>query len=105
MTLPPVHRKHGKDFIPVPVHLQAVYVLITRLVRTISPLILTLSRSRVLLTTTLGATMISDLQNAKCEVTSAMVVLGQKSSQLPARERELRRYEMVIGDTYWRLNK
>jgi len=53
----------------------------------------------------LGARMISDLQDAKSEVTSAMVVLGQKRSQLPARERELRRYETVVGDTYRRLKK
>jgi len=49
--------------------------------------------------------MMSDLQDAKSEVTSAMVVLGQKNSQLSARERELRRYERVVGDSYWRLRQ
>ena len=82
-----------------------MYVLITRLVRTICPPVLTFSRLRVLLTIRVGATMMSDLQNAKSEVTSAMVVLGQKSSQLPARERELRRYETMVDDSYWRLKK
>jgi len=47
----------------------------------------------------------SDLQDAKSEVTSIMVVLGQKSSQLPARERELRPYETVVVDSYWRLKE